>query len=285
MAPCRSSLTSSNTLGSLKCVAAFTMALARFSASTGSAKVVESFMKMPEPTKTASAPSCITKRRVGGSRNSSGGEIRDGKLPCFGDDADQFVGCAVFFGLGVEFFFAEHGENFHLLHDLANVLDGVNYVAGAGFALGADHGGAFGDAAQGFAEVARAADEWDLEGVFVDVVGFVGGGEDFGFVDVVDAEFLQNLGFGEVADAALGHDRDRDGGHDLANLFGRGHAGDAAFGADLRGHAFERHDGDGAGLFGDDGLLGVGDVHDDAAFEHFGEAGFETETGVGAVVL
>ena len=69
-----------------------------------------------------------------------------------------------------------------------------------------------------------------------------------------------------MSDAALGHHRDRDGGHDLANLFGRGHAGHAAFGADLRGHALEGHDGDGSGFFGDGGLLGVGHVHDDAAF-------------------
>jgi hypothetical protein len=166
------------------------------------------------------------------------------------------------------------------------VLDGVDDVAGAGFSLGADHAGAFGNAAQGFAEIAGSADEGDLEGVLVDVMRLVGGGEDFGFVDVVDAEFLQDLSLGEVSDAALGHDRDGHGGHDFTNLFGARHAGNAAFGADLRGDALEGHDGDGAGSFGDGGLVGVGDVHDDAAFEHFGEAGFETEGGgVGTVVL
>ena len=66
----------------------------------------------------------------------------------------------------------------------------------------------------------------------------------------------------------------------ISRIFlGRGHAGDSAFGADLRGDALEGHDGDGAGTFGDGGLLGVGDVHDDAAFEHFGEAGFEAKAG------
>src|SRR5271165_33226 len=65
--------------------------------------------------------------------------------------------------------------------------------------------------------------------------------------------------------------------------FGRSHAGNAAFGADLRGHALEGHDGDGSGFFGDGGLLGGGDVHDDAAFKHFGEAGLEAEAG-GATV-
>ena len=83
---------------------------------------------------------------------------------------------------------------------------------------------------------------------------------------------LQDLGLGEVADAGLGHDRDGDGGHDLLDELGVGHAGDAAFGADHGGDALERHDGDGAGLFGDARLLDVHDVHDDAALEHLGEA-------------
>ncbi len=134
-------------------------------------------------------------------------------------------------------------------------------------------------------EIARAADEGDGEGVLIDVVSFVGRGEHFGFVDVVDAEFLENLGFGEVSDAALGHDRDRNCAHDLANNLGRGHAGDAAFGADLRGDPLEGHDGDGAGFFGDGGLRGGGDVHNDAALEHLGEAGLEAEAGGVTVVL
>src|SRR5258708_39903991 len=112
---------------------------------------------------------------------------------------------------------------------------GVDYVAGAGFALGADHGCAFGDAAQSFSEIARSTDEWDFEGVLVDVVGFVGGSEDFGFVDVVDAEVFENLGFGKMSDAAFCHHGNGNLSHDLANLFGARHASYSAFGADLRG--------------------------------------------------
>ena len=125
-----------------------------------------------------------------------------------------------------------------------------------------DHGGAFGDAAQSFSEIARAADERNFEGVLVDMVRLVGGSEYFGFVNVVDAEFLQNLRFRKMPDATLGHDRDGHGGHDLANLFGRSHARHAAFGADLRGHALEGHDGNGSRLFGDGSLLSVGHIHD-----------------------
>lgn len=57
--------------------------------------------------------------------------------------------------------------------------DGFNHVPGAGFAFGADHGCAFGYATESFAQVAAAADKWDAKGVFFDVVGAVGGGEDF----------------------------------------------------------------------------------------------------------
>ena len=55
-------------------------------------------------------------------------------------------------------------------------------------------------------------------------------------------------------------------------IFGRGHARDAAFLADVGRNALERHHGAGSGVFGDARLLGVGDVHDDAALEHFREA-------------
>src|SRR6476661_6286750 len=60
IAPTRSSLTSSNTLGSSKWVQARTIAFARFSASLGSQKFRPSAMKIPDPTNTASAPSCRT---------------------------------------------------------------------------------------------------------------------------------------------------------------------------------------------------------------------------------
>ena len=182
-------------------------------------------------------------------------------------------------GGGVELLFGKYGEGLHLLHDLAHVLDGVDHVAGARFALGADHGRAFGDAPEGLAQVAGAADEGCLEGVLVDVVGLVGGGEDLGLIDEVDAELLQDLGFGEVADAGLGHDGDGYRRDDALDEFGAGHAGHAALGADHGGNALQSHDRDGARLFGDAGLLHVHHVHDDAALEHLRQADLESEAG------
>ena len=157
------------------------------------------------------------------------------------------------------------------------MLDRVDDISGASFALGADHGRAFGNTAERFAQVAGTADERHAEGVLVDVMGLVGRGEDLGFVDVVNAQLLQDLRLGKVPDAALGHHGNGDRVHDFANLLRRGHAGDAAFGPDLRGHALQRHDRHGSRLLGDGGLLGIGDVHDDAALQHLGKPGLQAQ--------
>ena len=62
-----------------------------------------------------------------------------------------------------QFFFAENGEVPHFLDDGADVAHGFHDIAGTRFALGADHGRAFRDAPQSFAQIARAADERHLE--------------------------------------------------------------------------------------------------------------------------
>ena len=54
------------------------------------------------------------------------------------------------------------------------MADGLDNVAGARLALGSDHRGALGDAAQRLAEVAAAADERHLQLVLVHVVVLVG---------------------------------------------------------------------------------------------------------------
>ena len=152
------------------------------------------------------------------------------------------------------------------------VAHGLDDVAGAGLALRADHGRALADAAQRLAEVGGAAHERHGEGPLVDVVGLVGRRQHLGLVDVVDAERLEHLGLDEVADAGLGHDRDRDGGLDALDHLRVAHAGDAAVAADVGRHPLEGHDRHRAGVLGDLGLLGVDDVHDDAALEHLGQA-------------
>ena len=158
--------------------------------------------------------------------------------------------------------------------------DRVDDVAGAGLALGADHRGALADAAQRLAEVGRAAHERGLERPLVDVVDGVGRGQHLGLVDVVDLERLEHLRLGEVADARLGHHRDRDGVLDALDHLGIGHARDAAVAADVGGNALERHHRGGSGVLGDLGLLGRDHIHDHAALQHLGKACLDREGGL-----
>ena len=53
------------------------------------------------------------------------------------------------------------------------------------------------------------------------------------------------------------------------------HARHAAGGADIGRDAFQRHDGHGAGLLGDAGVLGGDNVHDDPALEHLRQTGLQ----------
>jgi hypothetical protein len=82
---------------------------------------------------------------------------------------------------------------------------------------------------------------------------------------------LQDLRLDEVADARLGPDRDGDRVHDAHDHRWVAHARDTAGGADVRGHALERHHGDGTRVLGDLCLLGRDDIHDHAALEHLGQ--------------
>src|SRR5256885_10194692 len=107
------------------------------------------------------------------------------------------------------------------------------------------------------------------------MIFFVGRREDFAFVDEVHLERLQNFGFGKMSDADFGHYGNGDGGHDFADDFDGGHTRDAAFFADVRWDTLERHHGASAGFFGNARLFGVGDIHDDATLEHFGQANFD----------
>ena len=157
----------------------------------------------------------------------------------------------------------------------AHVSHRLYDVPGAGLTFGADHGRSFTDAAERLAKVRAAADERHLKRVLIDVVMFIGRCEHFGLVDIIDAKGLQQLSFDEVADAALGHDRDGYLLGDTHDHLRVGHAGDPAISSNVRWDTFERHDGAGAGLFRDLRLLRRNDVHDDAALQHLGQAGLD----------
>ncbi len=158
---------------------------------------------------------------------------------------------------------------------MAHSLDDV---PGAGLTLGAYHGRAFGYPPESLPEVGGTADERHPEGPFVDVVLLIGGGEHLGLVDEVDLEGLEHLGFDEVTDAALRHDRDCDGVLNGADDLWIGHPGNPARRADIGGNPFEGHHSDRARLLRDRGLLGGHHVHDDSALEHLGVSQLDLES-------
>ncbi len=124
-------------------------------------------------------------------------------------------------------------------------------------------------------KIARAAHKRHFVPPLEDVIFLVGRRQHFTLIDVIHAHGFQHLRLGKVADARLGHHRNRHRGHNLLDDLDGRHAGHAAFFANVRRHALQRHDGRGARVLGDLGLLGRGDVHDDAALQHFRQAHFQ----------
>ena len=88
---------------------------------------------------------------------------------------------------------------------------------------------------------------------------------------------LQHLRLGEVPDAGLGHHGDRHRLDDPLDQQRVAHPRHATVPADVGRHPLERHDRDGTGVLGDLGLLGVDDVHDDAAPQHVGQPPLDGE--------
>ncbi|KAF5930813.1 hypothetical protein HYC85_031686 [Camellia sinensis] len=229
-------------------------------------------LENPRPDENTIAAQLHHQRGVGGGGYTAGGEVDHRKPPELLRLHHQIIRSSDFLSEGEDLIVVHVAKHTNIAHDGSNVTHRLDDVAGAGLALGADHGGAFADTAEGFAKVAAAADEGDAEVVFVDVVVVVSDSEDFALVDVVDANRLEDLSLDEVADSGLGHDRDGDGLLDLLDELGVAHAGDAALGTDVGRDAFQGHDGAGAGLLRDASLVSVDDVHDDSAAEHLGEA-------------
>ncbi len=232
-------------------------------------------LKMPEPTNTPSAPSCIIIAASAGVAMPPAVNRTTGSLPPRRPRGRARTVPAAPWPRRTARPRARFCSRRSSWRMCAHVGGGVRDVTGAGLTLRADHRRALGDPAQRLAEVGRAAHERDGERPLVDVVGVVGRGEHLGLVDVVDAEALQHLGLDEVADAGLGHHRDRDGADDAFDHVGVAHPGDPALGADVGRHALERHHRDGAGVLGDLGLLGGDHVHDHAALEHLGHAALD----------
>lgn len=97
----------------------------------------------------------------------------------------------------IEFFFTHDACFANFAHRGALVTNGLDDIASACLTLCPDERGALGDASQRLAQVTGATNKGNFETVLVNVVFFVCRGENFGFIDVVDAYRLEYLGPGE----------------------------------------------------------------------------------------
>ena len=183
----------------------------------------------------------------------------------------EFVRDLQFLGAVEKLIFAHRGDACDFLIHETDVTNCLDDVAGSRFALGADHGGAFFDTAEGFAEVTGSADERHFEFAFVDMENVVGGGEYFAFVDIVNFDGFEELCFDKVTDTALGHHGDGNGVLDALDHLGVAHARDSACGADVGRDTFKCHDCGGTGCFCNFCLFRGGHIHDDSTFKHLGE--------------
>lgn len=222
---------------------------------------------------------------IGGGGNTTGSKVDDGQAAQLGSLAQKLNVNLELAGELAETDNATLSKSSLCLGNIAvdglHVADSLDDVTSASLTLGSDHGGTLGDAAQSLTEVTAAADKRHAEGALLDVALVVSGCQDLGLVNVVNAQGLEDLALDEVADTGLGHDRDGNGLLDLLDHGRVRHAGDAAVLANVGGDSLEGHDGAGTSFFGNAGLLGVGDVHDDTTLEHLGEAGLEGEAGRG----
>src|SRR5215210_1125871 len=229
------------------------------------------------PHEHAVGPELHHQRGVSGSSNAAGREQHDGETTVLGDPPYELVRRPEVLSLGHQLLMLERAELADAADYGTHVPHGLDHVAGAGFALGTDHGRPLTDAPQRFAEVRGTTHERHLKGGLVYVVLLVGGSQDLGLVYVVDLEGLQDLGLHEVPDARLRHHGDGDGLLDLHDLLRIAHPRDPAVGPYVRRNALEGHNRHGPRLLGDPGLLRVYDVHDDPALEHLGHAALDPE--------
>ncbi len=93
----------------------------------------------------------------------------------------------------VQLFVVHRADATDVRHDRSLMTNGFDNISCACFALRAYEGRTLRDASQRLAKVFRTTDERDLERMLVYVMLLVRRGQDFGFVDIVDSDGLENL--------------------------------------------------------------------------------------------
>ena len=126
---------------------------------TGAPVAGSSLLKIPEPTKLPSAPSCIISAASAGVAMPPAQKSGTGSQPRSATSWTTSSGAWCSLAAPASCSAPQRGELLDAVGDLAHVADRLDDVAGAGLALGADHRRALADAAERLAEVGGAANE------------------------------------------------------------------------------------------------------------------------------
>ena len=155
------------------------------------------------------------------------------------------------------------------------MLGRLRDIPGAGLTLRADHCGTLSDASERFAKVGCPTNKGHRVAPLVDVVHVVGGAQNFGLVDVVNLEGLENLGLDKMPNASLRHHRDRHGVDNSLDEIGVAHTSDTTLRTDIGRYTLESHNCDSSGVLGNASLLRGYDVHDDATLQHLSKTALD----------
>mmetsp|Transcript_10701 Transcript_10701/g.16285 ORF Transcript_10701/g.16285 Transcript_10701/m.16285 type:complete len:205 (-) Transcript_10701:32-646(-) len=148
------------------------------------------------------------------------------------------------------------------------MTDRLDNVSSPSLTLGTEHGGTLGTPTKCLTNVTTSTNKRDIEDILINMIHLIGHGEHLTLINIINFARLQNLCFDKVSDTSLGHDGDGDGVFDFEDHVGVGHACDSAVATDVGGDAFEGHDGDCSGCFGDLGLFDVHYIHNYTTLEH-----------------
>ena len=183
----------------------------------------------------------------------------------------QFIRYLKLLGCFKEFVFTHTSDAGDFTVHFAHMADCLDNIASTRFSLGTDHGSTFIDTSQSFPKIFGTTHEWYFEFSLINMVDIIGRRKNFAFIDIVNLQCLQNLGFCKMTDTTFGHNRD---GYRILNLLNQlwiAHTRYAAGRTDISRDTFQCHNSAGTGSFCDLCLFWCGDVHDDTTFQHLGQ--------------
>jgi hypothetical protein len=128
-----------------------------------------------------------------GSSNSSGRKVDDRKPLQTRSFLKKMEGGLNLLRVRIQLLFGHDTGLPNLTHHSTLVPDSLDDVTGAGLTFCTNKCSAFRYATESLAEISCPTDKGYFESVFIDVVFFVCRSEHFGFIDVVDANCLQDL--------------------------------------------------------------------------------------------